>query len=153
MPVCPHPHQDPVVNLIFNPARQSEWKECDLPGPWGKLSCGNLIVAHPSFGNAQKCTWCTLALCASVSKFKVTQEDYKRKMEVLGKVMANDLELSGLDAEIAMKEVELQGLQKSAWEKRNVIMRENEKLQEVPEKKAKEVSFEVKGHEVEGQRY
>jgi hypothetical protein len=45
--ICPHPHQENVVNLIYNPDKQAEWHDCDMPRSWGKLSCGNLTIAHP----------------------------------------------------------------------------------------------------------
>ena len=69
-------------------------------------------------------------------------------MQKLGNVMAKDTELLGLHADIATKEAELQELQKVAWERRNVLMRESEKLSEGPKKQAKVVSFEGPEHEV-----
>ena len=119
--ICPHPHQDDVVNLIYNPDKQKNWRDCDLPRPWGKLSCGNLIIAHPSSGVVQKCIWCTLALYASVSKFKTTQEEFKAQLQSAEEVAAGDAVLSGLDAEVADKEVELEELRKIAWGKRNAL--------------------------------
>lgn len=122
LPVCPHPHQEDVVNLIYNPNKQTKWQDCDLPRPWGKLSCGNLTIAHPSFGVAQKCIWCTLALYASISKFKTTKEDFKAQLKSTEGATAGDAVLSGLDAEIAEKEAELEELRKAAWEKRNAVL-------------------------------
>lgn len=124
LPVCPHPHQDPVINLIYNPAKQSEWQACDLPRPWGRLSCGKLAIAHPLFGVPQKCSWCSLALYASISKFKTAQEEYKKKLQDLGQLMRDDAKLSKLDAEIAIKEMELEELQEAAWQQRNAIFQD-----------------------------
>lgn len=122
LPVCPHPHQSPVVNLIYNPAHLTEWHSCDLPRPWGKLSCGNLTIAHPSFGLPQKCRWCTLALYASVSKFKTKQEQYKHELSELERVVAQDTVMKALDENIAEKEAELEGLRKVAWGKRSRLL-------------------------------
>jgi hypothetical protein len=122
--VCPHPHQDIVVNLIHNPDKLLEWQSCDLPCPWGKLSCGSLTIAHPSFGATQKCVWCTLALYASISKFKTKQEEFKAQIKVMEEAMAGDPLLATLDAKIAEKEAELEELRKAAWEKRNGILKD-----------------------------
>jgi hypothetical protein len=124
LPVCPHPHQEHVVNLIYSPVSQAEWQSCDLPSPWGKLSCGNLTIAHPSFGVAQKCVWCTLALHTSISKFKTRQEEFKTKLKDIEQVMAGDAALAKLDAEISAKETELEQLRKAAWEKRNDVLKD-----------------------------
>jgi hypothetical protein len=123
--VCPHPHQEHVVNLIYNPAKQAEWQSCDLPSPWGKLSCGDLTIAHPSFGVSQKCVWCTLALYSSISKFKTTQEGFKAKLKQKVELMAEDVVLAKLDTEIAEKEAELEELKKAAWEKRNGMLKDS----------------------------
>ncbi|KIW87443.1 uncharacterized protein Z519_12079 [Cladophialophora bantiana CBS 173.52] len=45
--VCPYPDQDPVSSLIFNPKNSSQWEHCDEPRPWGRLSCGKLVIEHP----------------------------------------------------------------------------------------------------------
>jgi uncharacterized NAD(P)/FAD-binding protein YdhS len=45
--VCPHPHNDPLSIAIFDPKKIKDWIECDKNKPWGRLSCGNLIVQHP----------------------------------------------------------------------------------------------------------
>ncbi|KAI1609094.1 hypothetical protein EDD37DRAFT_612395 [Exophiala viscosa] len=45
--ICPYPNKDPVAALIFLPTKASEWEHCDKPKPWGRLSCGNLVVEHP----------------------------------------------------------------------------------------------------------
>lgn len=124
LPVCPHPHQEDIVNLIYNPTRQAEWRSCEIPSPWGRLSCGNLTICHPYFGDskecvATKCIWCTLALYASISTFKTAQEDFKKKLKDAENVMAGEAALAKLDAEIAEKEVELERLRKAAWETRN----------------------------------
>jgi hypothetical protein len=124
LPVCPHPHQDIVVNLIYNPEKQLEWQSCDLPCPWGKLSCGSLTIAHPSFNATQKCVWCTLALYASISKFKTRQEEFEAQIKDLEEAMAGDPVLAKLDAKIAEKEAELEELRKAAWEKRNGILKD-----------------------------
>ena len=120
--ICAHPHQEYVVNLIYNPDKQAEWQDCDLPRPWGKLSCGSLTIAHPSFGVAQKCVWCTLALYASISKFKTAQEEIEAQLKFTEEAVAGDAMLSKLDTEIAEKEAELKELRKAAWEKRNAIL-------------------------------
>ncbi|KAG9770298.1 hypothetical protein ABEF93_007442 [Exophiala dermatitidis] len=44
--VCPYPHREPISALIFDPSNASQWEYCDKPQPWGRLSCGNLIVEH-----------------------------------------------------------------------------------------------------------
>jgi hypothetical protein len=123
--VCPHPHQEHVVDLIYNPTKQAEWQSCDLPCPWGKLSCGNLSIAHPSSSVAQKCVWCTLALYSSISKLKATQEKFKTELKDKEEVMAGDAVLGELDAEIAEKEAELEVLKKAAWERRNRILNDS----------------------------
>ncbi|EXJ73187.1 uncharacterized protein A1O5_02947 [Cladophialophora psammophila CBS 110553] len=46
--VCPYPEQDPVSSLIFNPKNSSQWEHCDEPRPWGRLSCGKLVIEHPT---------------------------------------------------------------------------------------------------------
>ena len=127
--VCPHPYQEDVLNLIYNPTRQGEWQSCELPRPWGKLSCGNLIIRHPYIGDlkecvSSKCVWCTLALYASISKFKTTQEEFKMKLKDVEEVMAQDRTLAKLDAEIAEKEAELERMRKAAWEKRNDMLKD-----------------------------
>ena len=119
--ICLHPHQESVVNLIYNPEKQAEWHDCDLPRAWGKLSCGNLTIAHPSSGVADKCVWCTLALHASISKFKTTQEEFKAQLKTIEEIAARDAVVSKLDAEIAAKEAQLEKLKKTAWEKRNTL--------------------------------
>lgn len=45
--VCPYPDQDPISALIFNPTKAGAWESCDKPKAWGRLSCGNLSIAHP----------------------------------------------------------------------------------------------------------
>jgi len=45
--ICPYPHQDPVSALIFDPLKAGQWERCDKPQPWGRLSCGDLVVEHP----------------------------------------------------------------------------------------------------------
>ncbi|EXJ85647.1 hypothetical protein A1O1_06013 [Capronia coronata CBS 617.96] len=45
--VCPYPHREPISASIFNPSNVSRWEHCDKPHPWGRLSCGNLVVEHP----------------------------------------------------------------------------------------------------------
>ena len=122
LPVCPHPHQEDVVNLIYNPNKQAKWQDCDLPRPWGRLSCGNLTIAHPSFGVVRKCIWCTLALYASISKFKTTKENFKAELKSTEEATAGDAVLSGLDEKIAEKEAELDEFRKAAWEKRNSLL-------------------------------
>ncbi|KAK4946075.1 hypothetical protein LTR10_014877 [Elasticomyces elasticus] len=44
---CPYPNKDLVAALIFLPAKAGDWEYCDKPKPWGRLSCGNLVVEHP----------------------------------------------------------------------------------------------------------
>lgn len=44
---CPYPNQDPIAALIFLPVKAGQWEHCNKPKPWGRLSCGNLIVEHP----------------------------------------------------------------------------------------------------------
>ncbi|KAK5192615.1 hypothetical protein LTR99_009631 [Exophiala xenobiotica] len=44
---CPYPHQDPIAALIFLPDKAGQWVPCDEPKPWGRLSCGKLVVMHP----------------------------------------------------------------------------------------------------------
>ncbi|KAK5057631.1 hypothetical protein LTR84_011632 [Exophiala bonariae] len=46
--ICPYPDHDPIAALIFNPAKAGLWEHCDKPKPWGKLSCGNLSIVHPT---------------------------------------------------------------------------------------------------------
>ena len=121
LPGCPYPHQDIVVNLIYNPDKQLEWQPCHLPCPWGKLSCGNLTIARPSFNDTQKCVWYTLALYASLSKFKTGQEEYEVQIKDMEEAVAGDPTLAKLDAKIAEKEAELEELMKAAREKRNGI--------------------------------
>jgi hypothetical protein len=125
LPICPHPHQEHVINLVYSPTRQGEWQSCELPSPWGKLSCGNLTIRHPSFDVSEKCVWCTLALYASISKFRTAQEEFKIKIKDMEEVMAGDAMLAKLDAEIAEKEAELKELRKAAWEKRNSMLKES----------------------------
>ncbi|EXJ84883.1 hypothetical protein A1O3_05558 [Capronia epimyces CBS 606.96] len=45
--ICPYPHQEALSALIFDPSSASQWQHCDRPHPWGRLSCGSLIVEHP----------------------------------------------------------------------------------------------------------
>lgn len=52
--VCPYPHEDPVRALIFDPAKDAEWEICDIPQPWGRLSCGSLVVEHPTITSASE---------------------------------------------------------------------------------------------------
>ena len=123
LPICPHPHPDPVVNLVLNPARQDEWQQCEAPRPWGRLSCGSLTVRHQALGIAEECAWCTLALKASISKFKSSKEEHKKLLDLMGKMVSDDVELTQLDAEIATKEAELEELRRVAWMKRNALLR------------------------------
>ena len=116
--VCPYPHRDSVANLIYNTNRHVEWRLCDLPQPWGKLSCGDLTIIHASRGNTYKCDWCTLALLASTSKFKTTQEQHKKDLKIIEKATENNAMVAALQADIAVKEAELEGLRRIAWEKR-----------------------------------
>ncbi|KAL6245992.1 hypothetical protein RBB50_007145 [Rhinocladiella similis] len=44
---CPYPHQDPLVALTFHREKESEWVACNLSKPWGRLSCGKLVIEHP----------------------------------------------------------------------------------------------------------
>ncbi|KAJ9636136.1 uncharacterized protein PV06_04253 [Exophiala oligosperma] len=44
---CPYPHQDPLAALTFHHEKESEWVPCDLSKPWGRLSCGKLVIEHP----------------------------------------------------------------------------------------------------------
>ena len=116
--VCPYPHRDSVANLIYNTNRHVEWRICDLPQPWGKLSCGVLTITHASRGNTYKCDWCTLALLASTSKFKTTQEQHKKDLKLIEKATENNAMVTALQADIAVKETELEGMRRTAWEKR-----------------------------------
>ena len=130
LPVCPHPHQEDIVNLIYNPTRQAEWQPCDLLSPWGRLSCGNLTIRHSYFDGTKecvftKCVWCTLTLYASTSKFSTAQEDFKKKLKDAEDVMAGDGPLAKLDAEIAEKEEELERLRKAAWETRIHVLKDS----------------------------
>ena len=88
------------------------------------MSCGNLTIAHPSFNDSQKCVWCTLALYASLSKFKTGQEEYEAQIKDKEEAMPGDPVLAKLDAKIAEKEAELEELRKTAWEKRNGILKD-----------------------------
>jgi hypothetical protein len=89
-----------------------------------KLSCGNLTIARPSFNATQKCVWCTLALYASLSKFKTGEEEYKAQIKDKDEVMVGDPVLAKLDAKTVEKEAELEELRKAAWEKRNGILKD-----------------------------
>jgi hypothetical protein len=44
--VCPYPHQDQISTLIFNPDSAGKWVHCGKAQPWGRLSCGDLIIEH-----------------------------------------------------------------------------------------------------------
>jgi hypothetical protein len=46
--ICPYPDHDPIAALIFNPTKAGTWESCDKPKPWGRLSCGNLSIEHPT---------------------------------------------------------------------------------------------------------
>lgn len=46
--ICPYPDHDPIAALIFNPTKAGTWECCDKPKPWGRLSCGNLSIEHPT---------------------------------------------------------------------------------------------------------
>lgn len=46
--ICPYPDHDPIAALIFNPTKAETWECCDRPKPWGRLSCGNLSIEHPT---------------------------------------------------------------------------------------------------------
>ena len=112
------------MNLIYNPDEQLEWQSCHLPCPWGKLSCGSLTIARPSFNATQKCVWCTLALYTSLSKFKTGEEEYKPQIKDKEEAMVGDPVLTKLDAKTVEKEAELEELRKAAWEKRNGILKD-----------------------------
>ncbi|KIW11077.1 hypothetical protein PV08_10376 [Exophiala spinifera] len=44
---CPYPHQDPLAALTFDREKDREWVPCNLGKPWGRLSCGKLVIEHP----------------------------------------------------------------------------------------------------------
>lgn len=46
--ICPYPHREPISAVILDPSNNSQWEHCDKPRPWGRLSCGRLVVEHPT---------------------------------------------------------------------------------------------------------
>lgn len=46
--ICPYPDLERVSTLLFQPNKLKQWEYCDAPTAWGRLSCGKLIINHPT---------------------------------------------------------------------------------------------------------
>ncbi|KIW69453.1 hypothetical protein PV04_05330 [Phialophora macrospora] len=122
---CPYPHHDPIRALIFIPGNASKWEHCDRPQPWGRLSCGKLIVQHTAgqSGNprpalATDCEWCTTVLKLAATKSKEIQQQARTNIaEMEEKFNAND-KLKGVYKTIQLLETAVSGLRDKAWEMR-----------------------------------
>lgn len=75
--ICPYPHQDPISALIFDPLRAGHWERCDKPQPWGRLSCGHLVVEHPKDLTKSATALSLEHILATRSNIPAEREKYK----------------------------------------------------------------------------
>ena len=111
---CPFPHHDPVGALIFLPKNATLWKQCDKPKPWGRLSCGNLIVEHPVYAKSHPeislladCKWCTQILKLEATKSKEIQSEAHKEIAKLEKRLNADSEMKQMKMDIEALEQRL----------------------------------------------
>ncbi|OCT47617.1 hypothetical protein CLCR_03731 [Cladophialophora carrionii] len=122
---CPYPHHEPIRALIFIPGNASRWKHCDKPQPWGRLSCGKLIVqhnaaqlrdSHPAL--AADCEWCTAVLKLAATKSKEIQQQARTDIAEMEEKFNTDAKLKELHTKIQALETEVIGMRNQAWELR-----------------------------------
>src|SRR5882757_6281185 len=75
--ICPYPHQDPISALIFDPKKAELWERCDRRQPWGRLSCGHLVVEHPKDLTKSEARLSTEHILATRSNIPAEREKYK----------------------------------------------------------------------------
>jgi len=120
--VCPYPNHDPIRALIFIPSNASLWKACDEPKPWGRLSCGNLIIQHTNDASKRQssrtadCKWCTAVLKLVATKSKEIQQQAREEIAELEKKMDADRELTTMRIAIEILEKDLARLKTELWE-------------------------------------
>ncbi|KAJ9611253.1 hypothetical protein H2200_004436 [Cladophialophora chaetospira] len=122
---CPYPHHDPIRALIFYPTNASKWEQCDKPKPWGRLSCGNLIVQHTDTRQENShphitadCKWCSAVLKLVGTKSKeIQQQAHKEIVELEDKFNANP-QGGKFKETIEWLERELTKMRNAAWELR-----------------------------------
>ena len=121
---CPFPHHDPISALIFLPGRASLWKQCDLPKPWGRLSCGKLTIQHhtssttPAQALAPDCKWCTAVLKLVGTKSKEIQQKAQTEITELEDKLRADAELTRILQEMETLELQLSRLRALFWDRR-----------------------------------
>jgi hypothetical protein len=136
---CPFPHHDPVSALIFLPRNASLWKSCSQPKPWGRLSCGNLIIRHaikinttdPEPVLTADCNWCTAVLRLVATKSKEIQQKAHSEIKQLEEKLYADIELAKMQKDIEALELQLAGLRARFFEARFVKGTDGSEWEEV----------------------
>jgi hypothetical protein len=119
--VCPYPHHDPISALIFLPTNASLWQACEEPKPWGRLSCGNLIIKHINDASKSQaspmtdCKWCTLVLKLVATKSKEIQAQASKELKELEQRMNADQELVAMRMGIEALEKKLAEMRSQLW--------------------------------------
>ncbi len=122
---CPYPHHDSISALIFYPGHASKWEKCDKPKPWGRLSCGNLIVQHTDLrrenthpNHPADCKWCTAVLKLEATKSKEIQQQAQKEIEKLEDAINTNPKTRTLQEKIEALERELASVRNDAWKLR-----------------------------------